>query len=260
MAQSSHQPIAGPGDPGELRALAMLCAPDAQAAAAARNILGSARRASGRAPAAAYIIRICIGMPIVTKTAGPAFLLAPEGGASRGLVRGRPARLGIVAHGKPTSPAPRNLQASGTLQAVAGGSASVSPSAPADGMEPALASPAASPPLTSAASWQSAPDQGLEGSCPPSAVVLSLFSMRPSYSIGQDPRFVIWDSADRARTHSTQVERLSSGVPMQESFKWNRTITLPGCIEVASAAPPGTYEVQARTATGASQVRTFNLR
>lgn len=117
MAQSSHQPIAGPGDPGELRALTMLC--PAQAAAAARNILGSDRRASGRAPAAAYIIRICIGMPIVTKTAGPAFLLAPEGGASRGLVRGRPARLGIVAHGKPTSPAPRNSQASGTLQAVA---------------------------------------------------------------------------------------------------------------------------------------------
>jgi hypothetical protein len=197
---------------------------------------------------------------------------------------------GFVAHGKPTSPAPRNLQASGTLQALAGRSASVSPSAPADGTDPSPARPAASPSLTSAASSQSAADQGLEGSCPPSAVVLSLFSMRPSYSIGQDPRFevyvvstapgtctfdlghgglhltvmwsgrVIWDSADCARTHATQVERLSSGVPMQESFKWNRTITLPGCIEVASAAPPGTYEVQARTATGASQVRTFNLR
>jgi hypothetical protein len=114
--------------------------------------------------------------------------------------------------------------------------------------------------------------------------------MRPSYSIGQDPRFevyvvstapgtctfdlghgglhltvmwsgrVIWDSADCVRTHATQVERLSRGVPMLESIKWNRTITLPGCIEVASAARPGTYEVQARTATSASQVRTFNLR
>jgi hypothetical protein len=210
--------------------------------------------------------------------------------------------------GKAESQAPRNLQASGTLQAVAGHSAPVSPSAPANGTEPALASPAmspslaspagspslaspaGSPSLTSAAASQSVADPGPEGSCPPSAVVLSLFSSRPSYSIGQDPRFavyvvstapgtctfdfghgglhltvmwagrIIWDSADCARTDAIQVERLSRGVPVQESITWNRTITLPGCIEVASSARPGTYEVQARTATGASQVRTFNLR
>jgi hypothetical protein len=212
----------------------------------------------------------------------------------------------VVTHGKPKSPAPRNLQASGTLQAVAGRSASVSPSVPADGKEPSLASPAVSPSLaspavslaspavspalTSAAASQPAADPGPAGSCPPSDVVLSLFSSKPSYPIGQDPRFdvylvstaagtctfnlghgglhltvmwagrIIWDSADCARTDATQVERLSRGVPVQESVTWNRTITLPGCIEVAPSARPGTYEVQARTATGASQVRTFNLR
>lgn len=42
----------------------------------------------------------------------------------------------VIAHGKPTNPAPRNLQASGTLQGLTGRSASVSPSAPADGTEP----------------------------------------------------------------------------------------------------------------------------
>jgi len=183
--------------------------------------------------------------------------------------------------GKPASPAPRNSQASGTLPAAATRSASVSPSARADGTGPSLASPAAS---------QSGADPGPGGLCPPSAVVLSLFSSRPSYSIGQDPHFdvyvvstasgtctfdlghgglhvtvmwagrVVWDSADCARTDATQVDRLSRGVPVQNSITWNRTITLPGCIVLASSARPGTYEVQARTATGASQVRTFKLR
>ena len=205
----------------------------------------------------------------------------------------------VLAHGKPTSPAPRNSQASGTLHAVAGGSASASPAAPADGTEPSLASPAASPSLASAAASPSlasaaasptTADPGPEGSCPPSAVVLSLFSSEPSYPSGQDPLFevyivstapgtctfdlghgglhltvmwagrIIWDSADCARTDATQVERLSRGVPVQDSIAWNRTITLPGCIEVASSVRPGTYEVQARTATGDSQVRTFKLR
>jgi hypothetical protein len=183
--------------------------------------------------------------------------------------------------GKSASPAPGNSQASETLRAGSHRSASVSPSPRADGTGPSLASPAAS---------QSGAGPGPAGSCPPSAVVLSLFSSRPSYSIGQDPHFevyivstasgtctfnfghgglhltvmwagrVIWDSADCAGTDATHVERLSRGVPVQESITWNRTITLPGCIELASSVRPGTYEVQARTATGTSQVRTFKLR
>lgn len=191
--------------------------------------------------------------------------------------------------GKSASPAPGNSQASATLRAGSHRSASVLPSPRADGTGPSLASPATSPSLASPAASQSGADPGPAGSCPPSAVVLSLFSSRPSYSIGQDPHFevyivstasgtctfnlgygglhltvmwagrVIWDSADCARTDATQVDRLSRGVPVQESITWNRTITLPGCIELASSARPGTYEVQARTATGASQVRTFKL-
>jgi hypothetical protein len=49
------------------------------------------------------------------------------------------------------------------------------------------------------------------------------------------------------------------GVPAQESLSWNRTISLPGCVTVASSARPGTYEVQARDASVASPVRTFKL-
>ena len=132
--------------------------------------------------------------------------------------------------------------------------------------------------------------RGPGGPCPASAVVLSLFSTTPSYSGGHDPQFevyavstasgtctfdlspailhltvmwagrVVWDSADCARGDASRVARLSRGVPAQESITWNRTITLPGCVELASRARPGTYEVQARTAAVASQVVTFKLR
>ena len=57
-------------DPGQQQQLSPPTFPDAQAAAAAGNGLSSARRVSRRAPATAYIIRICIGTPIVTITAG----------------------------------------------------------------------------------------------------------------------------------------------------------------------------------------------
>ena len=120
--------------------------------------------------------------------------------------------------------------------------------------------------------------------------MLSLFSSTPSYSGGHDPQFevyavstasgtctfdvspgrlhltvmwagrVVWDSANCVRGDVSQVARLSRGVPAQESITWNRTITLPGCVELASQAPPGTYEVQARKAAVASQVVTFKLR
>ena len=194
--------------------------------------------------------------------------------------------LGLIAAwafsggGKPTSPAPRNSRASRMLPAAVQRSASVSPSAKADITMPRLTSPAVSP-------SGPAPEPGAH--CPRGAVVLSLFS-RPSYSGGQDPLFevyavstasgnctfdlgpsklhlivmsarrVIWDSADCARSDATRVVRLSRGVPSQESIIWDRTITLPGCVKLASSARLGTYEVQARTATVASQVRTFKLR
>jgi hypothetical protein len=43
------------------------------------------------------------------------------------------------------------------------------------------------------------------------------------------------------------------------SLSWNRTISLPGCVTVASSARPGTYQVQARDASVASPVRSFRL-
>jgi hypothetical protein len=127
------------------------------------------------------------------------------------------------------------------------------------------------------------------GACAPSSVVLSLFSTRPSYSVHQLPEFdvyavstapgtctinlglsqlhltvmsagrVIWDSADCSRGEANQNDQLSRGVPAQTSMTWNRTITLPGCVTLASSARPGTYQAQVRTASVASQVRTFKL-
>jgi hypothetical protein len=127
------------------------------------------------------------------------------------------------------------------------------------------------------------------GDCLPSAVVLSLFTSKSEYYGGQDPEFglyavstgaqscsfatgpsklhvvvmsagrVIWDSADCSKGDARRAVELSRGVPAQESVTWNRSITLPGCVTLASAARVGTYRVQARTATVSSPVRTFKL-
>jgi hypothetical protein len=70
---------------------------------------------------------------------------------------------------------------------------------------------------------------------------------------------IIWDSADCPHGDANQVADLSRGVPMQESVTWNRSISLPGCVTLASAARPGNYQVQARSATVDSPVRTFKL-
>ena len=123
----------------------------------------------------------------------------------------------------------------------------------------------------------------------PNAIVLSLFTSKSSYRAGQYPVFevdavstasrgctfnlspaklhvlvsssgrVIWDSADCARGQPNKRAELHRGVPAQESLSWNRTISLPGCVTVASSARPGTYQVQARDASAASPVRTFKL-
>ena len=119
--------------------------------------------------------------------------------------------------------------------------------------------------------------------------MLSLFSSRSEYYGGQDPEFavdavstasgacsfavgpsklqlvvmlvsrIIWDSADCPRGDPGRVAELSRGVPAQVSVTWNRAITLPGCVTLASAARPGRYQVQARTATGDSPMRTIKL-
>jgi hypothetical protein len=131
--------------------------------------------------------------------------------------------------------------------------------------------------------------RGPGGGCYPSAVVLSLFSSESEYHAGQDPEFdlyavstgsgtcsfslspaklhvvvmsagrIIWDSADCVHGTANQVAWLSRGVPAQESVTWNRSISLPGCVTLAAAARPGTYQVQARSAAVDSPVRTFKL-
>ncbi len=70
---------------------------------------------------------------------------------------------------------------------------------------------------------------------------------------------IIWDSADCSSGQPNRVAELRRGVPAQESFSWNRSLTLPGCVTLASSARLGTYEVQAKTATVNSPVRTFKL-
>ncbi len=126
------------------------------------------------------------------------------------------------------------------------------------------------------------------GRCSPNSVVLSLFSGSRSYRSGQDPQFgvdavstapgsctfdvgpgqlhlvvmsagrVIWDSADCARG-GTQTVKLTRGVPVQEYFTWNRSITLPGCVTLASSARPGSYHAQARTPAISSGTFAFKL-
>ena len=129
----------------------------------------------------------------------------------------------------------------------------------------------------------------LDGLCAPGTVVLSVFSTRPSYSSAQDPKFavyavstaagtctfdlgpgtlhlavmssgrVIWDSGDCARSDSIWTARLSRGVPVLESITWNRTITLPGCVTLASSVRAGIYQAQASTALVTSAVLSFRL-
>jgi hypothetical protein len=140
---------------------------------------------------------------------------------------------------------------------------------------------------TSAPAMASAREPG--GECYPSAVVLSLFSSKSEYYSGQDPEFhlyavstgsgtcsfntspaklyvvvmaegrIIWDSADCDHGDANQVADLSRGVPAQESVTWNRSMTLPGCVTLSSAPPPGIYQVQARTVAGDSPVQSFKL-
>jgi hypothetical protein len=70
---------------------------------------------------------------------------------------------------------------------------------------------------------------------------------------------VIWDSADCARGGGTQLRKLARGVPVQDYFTWNRAITLPGCVTLASSARAGSYQAQARTSAISSGTFSFKL-
>jgi hypothetical protein len=172
------------------------------------------------------------------------------------------------------------------------GSAAASPS-PSASSKPSASKSAAGKSSAKAHATSSAPAvtsaRAPGGGCYPSAVVLSLFSSQSEYHKGQDPEFdlyavstgsgtcsfntspaklhvvvmsagrIIWDSADCTKGTASQVAWLSRGVPAQESVTWNRSISLPGCETLATAARAGTYQVQARSASVDSPVRTFKL-
>jgi hypothetical protein len=191
----------------------------------------------------------------------------------------------------PASPVPASSQPSGFQPAAAVSG----PSAPSAGLGlhapsgPPSSSASPSPSASPAAQQPQPPGPG--GRCSPKALVLSLFTDRPSYRRGQYPGFhvyavstapgrcvldlspgkldvvitsarrVIWDSADCARGQPGRVAELTRGVPVQASIVWNRAITLPGCVTLALARP-GAYQVQARissSGTVSSPVRTFRL-
>lgn len=141
----------------------------------------------------------------------------------------------------------------------------------------------------SARTARAAANTGPSGRCSPNSVVLSLFSGSRSYRPGQNPQFgvnavstapgtctfdlspaqlhllvmsagrVIWDSADCGRGGGTKLSRLTRGIPVQEYFTWNRAITLPGCVTLASSARPGSYQAQARTPAISSGTFSFKL-
>jgi hypothetical protein len=233
--------------------------------------------ASGARPAAAYS-----GTPTPGADTSP--------GANASASAGSSASLPFLT----ASPSPgASTAGASTAGASTAGASTAGASAPgattAGGS--ASASAKAARGAAAAANAAAGPASGVEpgGGCAPNAIVLSLFTSKSSYHGGQYPVFavyavstasracsfdispaklhvqvsssgrVIWDSADCTRGQPDRRAELRRGVPAQESLSWNRTISLPGCVTVASSARPGTYQVQARDASVASPVRTFKL-
>jgi hypothetical protein len=159
------------------------------------------------------------------------------------------------------------------------------------GLPSATSSPAgkSAKSTASARAAQAAANTEPRGRCSPNSVVLSVFSGSRSYPSGQNPQFgvdavstvpgtctfdvspaqlhlvvmsadrVIWDSTDCARGGGTHISKLTRGIPVPEYFTWNRAITLPGCVTLASSARPGSYQAQARTPAIRSGTFSFKL-
>jgi hypothetical protein len=173
-----------------------------------------------------------------------------------------------------------------------GAAASATSPASARPLLSGLPSPSADPavgPGASASAGLGAGQLTPAGICAPGTVVLSVFSTKRSYSGAQDPKFdvyavstaagvctfdlgpkslhlevmssgrIIWDSGDCARSDAAWTAQLSRGVPVLESITWNRTITLPGCVMLASSARAGSYQAQASTPSVTSAVLSFRL-
>jgi hypothetical protein len=207
-------------------------------------------------------------LPAVAYSGGPGPSAGVGGSGAPGSVTSSPSGSGLPSPSPTLSAGSRRVAGQASTRATASGRANAS---------------------SRAAAGTSASGSQRGGACSPRAVVLSLFASRYDYYRGQDPEFevdavstasgscafdtspeklyvvvlsagrIIWDSADCARGRASRVAELSRGVPAQEPVSWNRTVSLPGCVTLASAARPGSYQVQARTGTVASPVRTFKL-
>ena len=242
------------------------------------------------------VITLCAGLALLGLLA---WAFSGGGGkpAAKQASGARPAAAysGTPVPGADTSPGANASASAGSSASLPFLTASPSPGASMAGASTpgssASASARAARGAAAAANAAAGPPSGVEpgGGCAPNAIVLSLFTSKSSYHGGQYPVFavyavstasracsfdisparlhvqvsssgrVIWDSADCTRGQPDRRAELRRGVPAQESLSWNRTISLPGCVTVASSARPGTYQVQARDAGVASPVRTFKL-
>ena len=201
----------------------------------------------------------------------PGTSASPGGGADAAVP-------GLGTHGTSGLPSATTSPATRSTKASASASASTGPGRSAG------AGRSANPAKSAAAAIRTEPG----GRCAPGSVVLSLFGGSRSYRAGQNPQFgvdavstaagtctfdlgpaqlhlvvtsagrVIWDSADCARG-GAQPAKLARGVPVEEYFTWDRSITLPGCVTLASSARPGSYQAQARTSAISSGTFTFKL-
>ena len=239
------------------------------------------------------VITLCAGLALLGLLAwafsGGGGKPAAKKGAQASGARPAAAYSGTPTPGADTSPGANASASAGSSASLPFLTASPSPGASTAGGSTAGAKAARG--AAAAANAAAGPASGAEpgGGCAPNAIVLSLFTSKSSYHGGQYPVFavyavstasracsfdispaklhvqvsssgrVIWDSADCTRGQTDRRAELRRGVPAQESLSWNRTISLPGCVTVASSARPGTYQVQARDASVASPVRTFKL-
>jgi len=239
------------------------------------------------------VITLCAGLALLGLLAwafsGGGGKPAAKKGAQASGARPAAAYSGTPTPGADTSPGANASASAGSSASLPFLTASPSPGASTAGGSTAGAKAARG--AAAAANAAAGPASGVEpgGGCAPNAIVLSLFTSKSSYHGGQYPVFavyavstasracsfdispaklhvqvsssgrVIWDSADCTRGQTDRRAELRRGVPAQESLSWNRTISLPGCVTVASSARPGTYQVQARDASVASPVRTFKL-
>jgi hypothetical protein len=244
------------------------------------------------------VITLCAGLALLGLLAwafsgGGGKPAAKKGSPASGALPAA-AYSGTPTPGADTSPGANASASAGSSASLPFLTASPSPGASTAGASTAGASTAganAARGAAAAANAAAGPASGVEpgGGCAPNAIVLSLFTSKGSYHAGQYPVFevyavstasracsfdispaklhvqvsssgrVIWDSADCTRGQPNKLAKLRRGVPAQESLSWNRSISLPGCVTVASSARPGTYQVQARDAGVASPVRTFKL-